>query len=105
MRRRPLSFSPRALALVSFVSALAPLPALAQMGGPRPMGGGGMRPGGGRPGGPEETGKGEEGPAEAAPEQPEKKGATPSPKEYPGQERKKLGFFQLNGYMRVRSDF
>lgn len=77
------------------ISALAPTLALAQ-----PMG----RPGAGRL--PEDDGKvGEEGPAEQAPEKPEQKGAVPPPKEYPGQESKRVLFLQLNGYLRGRTDF
>lgn len=94
-------FAPAGALALAALTTLASAPAQAQpMGGPgRP----GMRPGG--TGGPGDSKSTEEGPAEQAPEAPERRGAVRTDKEYPGQQERRVSFLQLNGYLRVRSDY
>jgi uncharacterized protein (TIGR04551 family) len=89
------------LLLASSVLVLVGLgstPALAQGFGARP---GGMGPGGmGR--GPEPKKDTPQGPAEAAPEEKEGEPEIPPLPAWPGQETRKLQFFQMRGYFRFR---
>ena len=97
MSRRPLRLALASAALLGLVR-----PAGAQMGGgPSGFGGpgGGMQP----PPGPQNSEK-EEGPAEEAPEESRPVDLEPLTS-YPEQNRRKMQVFELDGYLRLRSDY
>ncbi|MES1210209.1 MAG: hypothetical protein ABUS79_30090, partial [Pseudomonadota bacterium] len=88
---------PRLVATLVLGSALLVRPAPAQMGG---MGPGGMQP----PPPPGQNAEKEEGPAEEAPEENRPSDLEPLAA-YPEQSRRKMQIFEIDGYIRLRSDF
>ncbi|HVY39997.1 MAG TPA: TIGR04551 family protein [Polyangia bacterium] len=86
------------VATLALGSALLVRPALAQMGGMGP--GGGMQP----PPPPGQNSEKEEGPAEEAPEENRPSDLEPLAS-YPEQSRRKMQIFEIDGYIRLRSDF
>ena len=95
----PLRLAALSIALGTFTLIVAPAPARAQFGG-QP---GGMQPGGMGPQMGEEPR--EEGPAEEAPEEEEKPSDLEPLGAYAGQARRTTQVIELDGYLRLRTDF
>jgi uncharacterized protein (TIGR04551 family) len=96
VKRRPLRLALASAALLALVR-----PAGAQMGGPSGFGG----PGGGmQPPAPSKGDQKDEGPAEEAPDENRPVDLEPLTG-YPEQNRRKMQIFELDGYLRVRSDY